>query len=234
MRRLWSFIRLDLRRQRRYGFFYAAGFMTLVWIAVLRSLYPGVLPVAVPFLVFVDLAVVGFYFMAGSLLLEKSEGTLSALQITPLRFGEFLTARLTTMTLLAVLISFAVALASIGPGFRMALFAGGVVGSAMINLLVGIFAVAPYDSISRFMIPSQVYVVGLYLPLVPFFGWWQSTVFYLIPTHGSLLLLRGAFSGISSWQIIYAAAYQLLWIFLLTVLVRRRFDRHLAGREGTA
>ena len=234
MRRLWSFMRLDWRRQWRYGFFYAAGFMTLVWIAVLRSFHPGVLPAAVPFLVFVDLAVVGFYFMAGSLLLEKNEGTLTALLVSPLRFGEFLTARLATMTLLAVLISLAVALASIGPRFNIALFSAGVVGSAVINLLVGIFAVAPYDSISRFMIPSQIYVVGLYLPLIPFFGWWRSPVFYLIPTHGSLLLLQGAFTSIHWWQIIYAVIYQLLWIYILTVLVRRRFDRHLAGRAGAS
>lgn len=234
MRRLWSFMRLDWRRQRRYGFFYAAGFMTVVWIAVLRSLHPGVLPAAVPFLVFVDLAVVGFYFMAGSLLFEKNEGTLPALLISPLRFGEFLAARLATMTLLAVLISFAVALASIGPRFNVILFGAGVIGSAVINLLVGIFAVAPYESISRFMIPSQVYVVGLYLPLIPFFGWWRSPVFYLIPTHGSLILLQGAFTTIRSQQIVCAVVCQLLWLFILTVLVRRRFDRHLAGRGGTA
>ena len=232
MRRLWSLMRLDWSRQRRYGFFYAAGFMTLVWIAVLRSLRPGVLPVAVPFLVFVDLAVVGFYFMAGSLLMEKNEGTLPALMISPLRFGEFLTARLATLTLLAVGISFAVALAGIGPRFNMALFGAGVVGSAVINLLVGIFAVAPYDSISRFIIPSQVYVVGLYLPLISFFGWWRSPIFYLIPTHGALLLLQGAFTSVASWQVIYAVIYQLLWVFFLAVLVRRRFDRHLAGVGG--
>jgi len=104
----------------------------------------------------------------------------------------------------------------------------------VINLLVGIFAVAPYESISRFMIPSQVYVVGLYLPLIPFFGWWRSPVFYLIPTHGSLILLQGAFTTIRSQQIVCAVVCQLLWLFILTVLVRRRFDRHLAGRGGTA
>ena len=234
MRRLWSFMHLDWRRQRRYGFFYAAGFMALVWFAVLRSLRPAVLPTAVPFLVFVDLAVVGFYFMAGSLLFEKNEGTLTALLISPLRFGEFLAARLATLTLMAVVISFAVALAGGGAHFNMALFAAGVILSSVINLLVGIFAVAPYDSISRFMIPSQVYVIGLYLPLIPFFGWWRSPFFYLIPTHGSLLLLQGAFTAIGSWQVVYAVIYQLLWMFILIVLVRRRFDRHLAGTAASA
>jgi fluoroquinolone transport system permease protein len=232
VRRLWSFMRLDWRLQRRYGFFYAAGFMALAWIAMLRSLRPGALSTVVPFVVFVDLAVVGFYFMAGGLLFEKGERTLLALLTSPLRFWEFLTARLATLTLLAVIVSFAVALASYGPHFNMVLFATGVILSAVINLLVGIFAVAPYDSISRFMIPSQFYVVVLYLPLIPFFGWWRSPIFYLIPTNGSLLLIGGAFGSIHPWQAVYAVAYQLLWLPLLIVLVRRRFDRHLAGRGG--
>ncbi len=234
MRRLWSFMRLDWRLQQRYGFLYAAVFMALVWIAVLRSLRPGALAAAVPFVVFVDLAVVGFYFMAGSLLFEKGEGTLTALLTSPLRFREFLAARLVTLTLLAMIISFAVALGSRSPHFNTVLFASGVILCAMINLLAGVYAVAPYDSISRFMIPSQLYVVVLYLPLIPFFGWWRSPAFYLIPTHGSLLLLQGAFTFIHPWQIVYAAVYQVLWISILTVLVRRRFDRHLIGRGGTA
>jgi fluoroquinolone transport system permease protein len=230
VKRLLSFMRLDCLLQRRYKFYHAALFMTLIWIVVLRTLRPEILPTAVPFIVFVDLAVVGFYFIAGSLLFEKGERTLRALLTSPLRFGEFLTARLATLTLLAAGVSFAVALASYGPHFNAALFAAGVILNAVITLLVGIFAVAPYDSISRFLIPSQLYVIVLYLPLIPFFGWWRSPVFYLVPTHGSLLLLTGAFDSIPSWQIFYAVAYQILWLFPLTVMVRRRFQRHLAGR----
>jgi fluoroquinolone transport system permease protein len=220
--------------QRRYKFYYAAGFMALVWIVVLRSLRPGLLPVAVPFVVFVDLAVVGFYFMAGSLLFEKGEGTLLALLTSPLRLWEFLSARVATLTLLAVIISFAVALASYGTHFNMTLFATGVILNAMINLQVGLFAVIPYDTISRFMIPSQFYVVVLYLPLIPFFGWWRSPVFYLIPTNGSLLLLEGAFGSLRPWQVVYAVTYQLFWMTVLGLMIKRRFRRHLVGRGGLA
>jgi fluoroquinolone transport system permease protein len=232
VKRLLSFMRLDCVLQRRYKFYHAAVFMTLIWIVVLRSLRPGILPAAVPFVVFVDLAVVGFYFMAGNLLFEKGERTLLALLTSPLRFREFLTARLATLTLLALAVSFAVALAAFGLRFNAALFAAGVILSAVINLMVAIFAVAPYRSISRFLIPSQFYVLILYLPLIPFFGWWHSPLFYLIPTHGSLLLLSGAFGSIHPWQILYAVSYPVLWMLPLSALVRRRFYRHLAGQGG--
>ena len=70
MSRLLANLRLDFRLQLRFGFYYAAGFMALVWIAILLQIPSGALPVAVPFIVFTDLSVVGFYFIAGMLLLS--------------------------------------------------------------------------------------------------------------------------------------------------------------------
>jgi fluoroquinolone transport system permease protein len=227
-------MRLDCRLQRRYGFYFAAAFMAAVWMVVLRLMRPEVLPLAVPFIVFVDLAVVGFYFMAGALLFERSERTLQALLVSPLRFREYLVSKLLTLTLLAMTISLAVAMVGYGPHFNLFLFLAGVALTSLLTLLVGLIAVAPYDSISRFLIPAQLYVLILYAPLVHFFGWWTSPVIYLIPTQGSLLMLRGAFYTIRPWQTAYAIVYQLLWLTALTVLARRRFDRHISGRRGAS
>ncbi len=232
MSRLLSAVRWDLRLQRRYGIYYAGGFVTLVWIAVLLQIPSRALNVAVPFIVFTDLGVIGFYFIAGILLLEKGERTLRAVQITPLRLGEYLEAKLITLTLLAVVISLLVVVASYGPGFNLTLLLLGVVLASLIALLVGLIAVAPFDSISRFMIPSQLYLLVMYLPLMHYFGWWRHPVFYLIPTHGSLLLLRGAFAPMQRWQMVYAVLYQLLWLGLLIPAARRRFHRHISGRAG--
>jgi fluoroquinolone transport system permease protein len=224
--------RLDCRLQRRYGFYFAASFIAVVWIVILRFMRPEVLPLAVPFIVFVDLAVVGFYFMAGALLFEKSERTLQALLVSPLRFREYLASKLLTLTLLAMIVSLAVAVVGYGPHFNLFFFLTGVALTSLLTLLVGLIAVAPYDSISRFLIPAQFYMLILYAPLAHFFGWWTSPMIYLIPTQGSLLMLRGAFRTIRPWQTAYATLYQLLWLVALTVLARRRFDRHIAGRRG--
>jgi fluoroquinolone transport system permease protein len=72
MSRFGAALRLeDLLLQFRYGFYYAAALTTLVWITLLSALPESVLSLVVPFMIFADLAVVGYYFIAGMVLIEK-------------------------------------------------------------------------------------------------------------------------------------------------------------------
>jgi fluoroquinolone transport system permease protein len=232
MNRMFSTTLLDLRLQQRYNFFYAAAFVTLVWIVVLRLFPAGMLDLVVPFIIFVDLGVIGFYFIAGMILFEKGEHTLEALVVTPLRFREYLSAKLATLTLLALVVSLVVVVSAYGFGFNLLLLLLGTALTSLIGLLVGFISVAPYRAISAYLLPSQLYFLPFNLPIIDYFGWWESPLFYLIPTQGSLLLLRGAFEPIATWQIVYAIGYQALWIGLLVWVARRMFDRYIVGRQG--
>lgn len=234
MSRLVSTVRLDLLQQLRYGFYYAAGFVTLLWIALLYSLPEAAKEVALTFVVFTDLAAVGYVFIAGMVLFEKGEKTLFALLATPLRFREYLASKLATLTALALIMSLVVIAAGYGLRFNPALLVLGVIFTSLVSLLVGFIFVAPFDSISEYLIPGQLPTLVLVAPLVHFFGIWESPIFYLIPTQGSLLLLGDAFgiTQLSAWQIAYAILYQLLWIAGLALLARRVFDRYIVARGG--
>jgi fluoroquinolone transport system permease protein len=230
--RLRSTLQLDLRLQKRYGLMYAAAFVTIVWVVLLRQLPHESLPLAVPFVIFVDLAIVGFYFIAGMVLFEKDEHTLSAMVVTPLRFWEYLLSKVITLTALALVASLTLALATYGVGFNLPLLALGTILTSLIGLLLGYISIAPFNTISSYWIPSQFYLMFLGLPIIDYFGWWPSAIFYLLPTHGSLLLLYGAFDSIAAWQIVYAVVYQLAWAGLLGWLAYRAFERHIVAREG--
>lgn len=230
MNRLLHTLRWDVVFQVRYGLYLATAFSTLVAIIVVKQLPASVLAMALPFVMFADLALVGFYFIAALVLFEKSEGTLLALVVSPLRFGEYLTAKLTTLTALAVVISLLVTIVCYGFGFNWPLLILAVTLTSCIGLLIGLIAVAPYDSVSSFFLPAQLYGFVLNVALIPFFGWLESPIFYLWPTHGSLLLLRGAFTGIDVPHLLYGIVYQVLWIGLLAWIARRRFDRYIVGR----
>lgn len=234
MSRFFSTVRLDLLQQYRYGFYYAAGVVTLLWIVLLRSLPDGVKEVAVTFVVFTDLAAVGYVFIAGTVLFEKGEKTLFALLSTPLRFREYLASKLATLTALAIVMSLVVIAAGYGFGFNAGLLILGVCFTSLISLLVGFIFVAPFDSISEYLIPGQLPALVLVAPLAHFFGILQSPIFYMIPTQGSLLLLGDTF-GItqpSAWQMAYAVLYQLLWVAGLALLARRVFYRYVVARGG--
>ncbi|CAN5763961.1 multidrug ABC transporter permease [soil metagenome] len=233
MSRFASAVRLDLLLQKRYGFFYAGAFVTVVWVALLIPLPTSLLNLAVPLIVFTDLAVVGFFFIAGMVLFEKGEATLFALISTPLRFREYLAAKLTTLTALALVISLVVAFAGYGFDFNPVLFLLGVILASVISALIGFLTVAPFDSISSYLVPSSLVLTPLGLPVFHFLGLWENPIFYALPTHGALLLLGGAFvPGLATWQILYSLSYGLLWIVGLTFLAHRAFDRYVVARRG--
>jgi fluoroquinolone transport system permease protein len=232
MSRLAAAVRLDLRLQWRYGLYVAALFVSAVWIVVLRQVPRAYLEWALPFVIFVDLAVFGFYFLGGAVLFEKGEGTLAAIVVSPLRVGEYLASKLVTLTAASVLVSLVVALATFGTGFNIPMLATGVALNALLTLLVGFIAVSRYETISEYLIPSQIYLLPLAVPLIDFAGLWHNPVLYLIPTQGSLLMLHGAFAPIAPRQLAYAVVVQLFWIAALVPLARRAFERHIVARRG--
>lgn len=233
MSRLVSLVRLDLLLQLRYGFYYAAAFVTLLWIVLLYPLPVSTLDLATPLVIFAELAVIGYYFIAGTVLFEKGERTLFAVTITPTRFGEYLVSKLATLTAMATGASLVLALTIYGTDFDVGLLLSGVILVSLISLLAGFITVLPFDQITRYLIPSQLPLTLISVPLVSFLGIWHSPVFYLFPTHGPLLLLGGAFGTIplASWQILYAIVYGLLCIFMLVLAAHRMFTRYVVARS---
>ena len=232
MNRLLAALRLDFLMQRRYGFLYAGTFSTLVWIALLKALPHNVLAVAVPIVVFFDLAIIGFYFIAGMVLFEKGERTLFALVVTPLRFWEYFASKLIGFTLLAAIASIVLIVVTYGVALNISLGILGIILMSLISLIIGFIAVSPFKSLSSYLIPSQVYALLLYLPIIYYFGWWESPLFYLLPTQGALLLLQGAFQSIQLWQVLYALLSGIIWVGLLTLIANRVFNRYIVARQG--
>lgn len=232
MTRLGSALRLDFLIERRYGFLYASFASVPVWVAVLTALPEQRLGAFVPAVVFVDIALVGFYFIAGLVLYEKDEATLYALIVSPLRFREYLTSKLVSLTALALVLSALLVTIAFGFSANWPYVLLGTALMSVTSLLVGFIAVSPFSSFSAYLIPSQVYAFVLYLPLIPHFGLWESPVFYLIPTQGAMLLLAGGFTPITAWQVVYALVSGTVWVVALSLIAGRMFDRYVVERQG--
>jgi hypothetical protein len=89
-------------------------------------------------LIFGNLLINGFFFMAGLVLLEKGEGTLEAQVVTPLRTGEYLASKVITLTVLSLLESVLLVLLAVGLDINwLALLAG-------VALMTPLLALAGY------------------------------------------------------------------------------------------
>ena len=108
MTRSTSALRLELTLQVRQRFLHAAIFSGLIWLAVLLPLSHGLRPVAEPYVLLGDTCIIGFFFVAGTVFFEKQERTLGAVISTPLRFWEYLSAKLTLLVLISLFVALVV------------------------------------------------------------------------------------------------------------------------------
>ncbi len=229
--RLRTALLQDIRVHTRYGFWYAAIVVALLWIGLLQAVPEGLEAYWLPFGIFVDLAPIGFFFVAGQQMFEKSERTVFGLVSTPLRFWEYLLAKLASLTLMAVAVTLVVT-AVIWLGAPTLMVNWGIltlatVLTSVVVLLLGFCVATPYASISRFLIPSQLVLIPLFLPLLEFFAFTDSALIRLIPAHSMLVLLKAGFASLSPAQVAFHSGYLLLWSVGLSLLAQRLFNRYV-------
>jgi fluoroquinolone transport system permease protein len=237
MTRFFTALRLELTLSHRQGFLYAAVFSGLIWLTVLLPMPDTLRPEAEPYMLLGDTCIIGFFFVAGTVFFEKQERTLSAVVATPLRFGEYLAAKLTLLVLISLLVAIVVATISSGFGYRVALLVLATVLGTLLMLLVGFISSLPFASISDWFLAGTIPLALMTVPPVLYYaGLWPSALAYVVPTTGPLLLFGNAFGRVelATWQVGYAVAYPVLCITILWRAAEAMFLRHVVTQAGGA
>lgn len=232
MSRLVAALRLELMLQVRQKFVHAAVFSGLIWLTVLLPMAAHLRSVAEPYVLLGDTAIIGFFFIAGTVFFDKQDRTLSAIIATPLRFGEYLASKLTP--LVGISLAVAVVVASVDRvGYRPAPLLAGVLLATLVMLLVGFTTALPFASISDWFMAATLPLAVMALPMLHYSGVWPTPLCYLIPTQGPLLLFGAAFDQLSPapWQIGYALGYPTLCIAGLCWAARKMFGHYIIERS---
>jgi fluoroquinolone transport system permease protein len=225
-------MRWDIQLQFQYGFYYAGAFVTVVWIMVLSQLPSANLSLVLPAFIFLGMNITTYYFIAGLILFEKGEGVLEALIVTPMRTWEYLASKAATLTLLAMLESLIIVILTYGFGFQPLFLILGMGFLGAIYTFIGFMAIARYDSINEYLMPSILFMLVLQLPVIDYFGLWQSWLFYLHPIQAPLMLIKAAFQTVEPWQIVYGLLCSLVWVGLTYRWARAAFHSFIIRKEG--
>ena len=233
MSRLAAAIRCDVRIQVRNGFYWAVAFLMTMLLLVIRQLPPLNWTPVVPPLILGNLALGTFFFMAGLVLLEKAEGTLQPLVVTPLRVEEYLVSKVATLTTLGLVEHVIIALVMVGTAFRALPLVTGVVIAASLYCLAAFAAVARYDSINEMMLPTILWVTLFSLPILHYAGLWSSPLMYLHPFQAPLVVLRGTVTPLAAWEWLYGIGYGAVWVGGAFLWSRRSFQRFIVSPGKT-
>ncbi|HEX7186240.1 MAG TPA: ABC transporter permease [Thermoanaerobaculia bacterium] len=236
MTRLPALLRGDVRLQYRYGLYAVSGVIVLVW-GVLLSLLPETAELSaaliVPAFLVSNLIVTTFFFMGALLLLEKGDGVLEAIVTTPVRDVEYLLSKVISLTFLALAESLLIAALLFGVSVHWGPLLAGAVLLGAFYTLAGFIFVVRYDSINELLIPSVGLVAVLLLPLLPHFGLTGRLPFYFHPVEPAMTLLRAAYRGAASWEIVYGVIGALAWCAASFLWARRRFRDFVVRAAGT-
>ena len=227
MIRLIATIGCDLRLQFRNGFYYASAVVVVGMVVLLRWLPEDAVAWLLPVVLLQNVLMNTFYFVAGLILLEKTEGTLEAQQVTPLRSGEYLASKVITLGALSMIESFLITAFArgIGPGFVP--LAVGIALASALFCLVGIVLVTRYDSINEYLLPSVAYTFVLSLPLLGYFGFGARVLYDWHPLQGPLALMSAGAAPLSAERAVYAVVYPLVFLGPVYYWTRRALRRSI-------
>lgn len=192
MRTFNNALRFDLAFEFRHGFYHAYGLVTLLYVAVLR-LIPEIIrdPAAVA-IIYSDPSVLGFFFMAGIFLMERQQGVLTPLLVTPLGVDGYILSKAVSLSLLSVASGTVIALAGHGVSIDYLMLVPGIAGGSVLFTLVGVALVSRSRTLSEFLAYGPFILIVPSLSLLPFLGIWVSVVPLLMPGGFYAALVAGA------------------------------------------
>ncbi len=235
MSRLASTLRLDATLQVRHRVYLIVLGATLGLALAIRSVVtPEQLEFFMPVLVMYGVSLTTVFLVGVLLLLERSEGTLSVVMVSPLRPSEYLASKLITLAGLALAESTIVAVVAYGLGWSFGWFVLAVVMRASMGVGVGVAVGVRYSSITRFLFPGILASLAFDFPNFWYFEIWPTSLFYLWPSMPPLLLAKSAFFAVEPLQLVYAFVYGPLVVGAALFWASRSIDRFVVRGEFTS
>jgi fluoroquinolone transport system permease protein len=178
----------------------------------------------VPAILAVNLQITTFFFVAGLILLERDEGTLTALAVSPVTPGGYLLIRTVTLTGLAAAETVAVVWIGFGAGGSWLHILAGTAALGLIYTSLGAAVATRYASINELLLPASVVVTLLLLPLLSHFGFTSRAFFLAHPIEPALTLIRAGYSPFSAGDVMFGLVGSSVWGALTFFFARHRLD----------
>ena len=136
MKRVLSSLYWETTLQHRYGFYYVSALVVAIMAGLLTQVPDASIPTLMPGFFVNALFITTFYFFAAIVLLEKGDGTLEGLVVTPLRPEEYLMVKVAALSALALIENLLILVIGYGLGFHLLWLVIGLVVGLIIGLLI--------------------------------------------------------------------------------------------------
>ena len=218
-------LRWDIVLQARNGFYWATAFLVAMIGALLLNVPEAARANSVvwaPAILLINLQITTFFFVAGLMLLERDEGTLAALAVSPLSASGYLAMRTVSLTGLAAVETIALIWIGFGTSGSWSAILAGTAALGVIYTGFGAAIAVRYESVNAFLLPASAFVGLLLLPLLPHFGLAPRWPFLVHPLEPPMILLRAAYGLLDPTEVVFGIAGSIGWSALAFMWGRNR------------
>ncbi len=230
--RLLNALKTDIIFQYRQGFYWIYLLITLVYMTIMSKLPEGnIKAVGVMLAVFSDPSMLGFFFIGGIVMMEKVQGVIKYLGVTPVYAWEYLLAKALSLSLVSLAAGSLITKVTYKGEVRFGLLLLGILLSSVFFTLYGFLIAAWARTINQYFIKMVPFMVLIALPCFSFLLKEQSVLFDLFPSVAGLRLIQGAFFGIPSSRALLNVFILLVETGIILILAKDTYIKMLVSEE---
>ena len=229
--RLIHAVSADMRFQMKQGFYLVYVIITIMYLIILSFLPPDILSIALPLVVFSDPSVLGLFFIGGIILLEKTQGVLMVLVVSPLRTIEYILSKVISLTIISVLAAFAITIFNNYGSINWVLLLLSTILTSGLFTMSGIMINAGCNTVNQYMLKTIPYMLLFILPCFSLIGFPFSYLFTVIPSVAALRLMLGAYMGIEWYEAIGLIVYLTGMNYLFLLRTMRVFENKIVYQD---
>lgn len=228
--RLFHAIIGDIRYQMKYGFYFLYAFMICVYLGILALVPSEFKNIAVSIILLTDPAALGFFFIGGIWLLEKSEGIHKFHSISPLHPLEYSVSKALSLSLISTATGTLIVLLGVPSQVNYPLLVVGMfLGSGFFTLL-GLMIATYTKSVNHYMLISAIPGTVVIIPAVIAAFNVNNALLEILPASILWRLIEISISGKSTGALYIILL--IIWLLIILLFVNRRITIALQMEGG--
>lgn len=229
--RLLHAVWADMRFQMKQGFYLVYVIITILYLIILSFLPKDALSLALPLVVFSDPSVLGLFFIGGIIMLERVQGVLMVVVVSPLRTMEYLLAKVLSLAFISGLAAFVLTIFSHCETVNWLLLLLSTVLTSCIFTLLGIMINAGCQTVNQYLLKTIPYMLLFVLPCFSLIDFPFSYLFTIVPSVAALRLMIGAYTGIAWYEALGLVVYLLGVTYLFLRLTMKVFENKIVYQD---
>jgi fluoroquinolone transport system permease protein len=229
--RLWQAIKADMLFQYKQGFYFVYVFVAVMYLVLLAFLPYEIFRIATPLVVFSDPSFLGLFFIGGIILLEKGQGVLTVLVVSPLKTEEYILAKVISLGFLSVLAAVAIAFFSRYEQVNWFILVASTLLTSAVFTFSGIMINAGCNTVNQYLLKTIPWGLLLILPCFSLLGFPGSWLFTIVPSVAALRLMLGAFLGIGWMEAAGLVIYLSIVNYVLLKWAFRIFENKIIYQD---